>query len=130
MTTTPWPRLRVADWTDTRATLHLWTQIVGKIRMAHAPAANHWWHVTLYPSARGLTTSAVPYRNGSFDIEFDFLADQLVVRTSDGRSRTVALAPRPVSEFYRETMAALSDLGVETTIHAVPNEVENAIPFA
>ena len=70
----------------------MWTQIVGKIRMAYAPPVNHWWHVTLYPSARGLTTSAVPYRNGSFDIEFDFLADELVVRTSDGRSRTVALA--------------------------------------
>jgi hypothetical protein len=130
MDITPWPRLRVADWTDTRDTLHMWTQIVGKIRMAHAPAVNHWWHVTLYPSARGLTTSAVPYRDGSFDIEFDFLDDRLIVRTSDGRSRTVALAPRPVAEFYRETMAALSDLGVETRIHAVPNEVEDAVPFA
>src|SRR3954451_5085396 len=71
-----WPRLRVAGWADTKDTLHMWTQIVGKIRMAHAPAVNHWWHVTLYPSARGLTTSAVPYRDGAFDIEFDFLDHQ------------------------------------------------------
>lgn len=126
----PWPRLRVADWVETRDTLHLWTQIVGKIRMAHAPAVNHWWHVTLYPSVRGLTTSAVPYRDGAFDIEFDFLGHQLCLRTSDGRSRTVALEPKPVSVFYRETMEALTDLGVHTRIHAVPNEVESAIPFA
>jgi len=126
----PWPRLRVADWVETRDTLHMWTQIVGKIRMAHAPAVNHWWHVTLYPSARGLTTSAVPYRDGAFDIEFDFLGHQLRLRTSDGRSRTVALEPKPVAVFYRETMAALAGLGVPTRIHAVPNEVESAIPFA
>ncbi|UWZ59657.1 hypothetical protein Daura_20850 [Dactylosporangium aurantiacum] len=125
-----WPRLRVADWTDTRDTLHMWTQIVGKIRMAHAPAVNHWWHVTLYLSARGLTTSAVPYRDGAFEIEFDLLDHQLRLRTSDGRSRAVALAPRPVAVFYRETMDALAGLGVQTRIHAVPNEVEPAVPFA
>jgi hypothetical protein len=125
-----WPRLRVADWADTKDTLHMWTQIVGKIRMAHAPAANHWWHVTLYPSARGLTTSAVPYRDGAFELEFDFLDHQLHLRTSDGRSRDVALVPRSVAAFYAETMDALAGLGVRTRIHAVPNEVEPAVPFA
>ena len=125
-----WPRLRVADWADTRDTLHMWTQIVGKIRMAHTPAINHWWHVTLYPSARGLTTSAVPYRDGAFDIEFDFLAHRLHLRTSDGGARSVALDAKPVAVFYRETMDALAALGVPTRIHAVPNEVEQAIPFA
>jgi hypothetical protein len=125
-----WPRLRVADWADTKDTLHMWTQIVGKVRMAHAPAVNHWWHVTLYPSARGLTTSAVPHRGGVFDIEFDFLAHRLHLRTSDGGARAVALEPKPVAVFYRETMDALAELGVPTRIHAVPNEVEQAIPFA
>ncbi|MEU8608541.1 DUF5996 family protein [Actinoplanes sp. NPDC048791] len=125
-----WPRLRVGDWADTRDTLHMWLQIVGKIRMAHAPAVNHWWHVTLYPSARGLTTSLVPYRDGGFEIEFDFLDHQLHLRTTDGRSRSVALEPKSVAVFYRQTMAALAELGVATTIHAVPNEVERAIPFA
>ena len=125
-----WPRLRVADWTDTRDTLHMWTQIVGKVRMAHAPAVNHWWHVTLYPSARGLTTSAIPYGTGVFDLEFDFLDHRLRLRSSDGGDRTVALEPKPVAAFYAETMDALAALGVPTTIHAVPNEVDPAIPFA
>jgi len=80
-----WPRLRVADWADTRDTLHMWTQIVGKIRLAHAPLVNHWWQVTLYVSPRGLTTSAIPYGAGAFDIEFDFLDDRLRVRREDGR---------------------------------------------
>ncbi|MFI5891102.1 DUF5996 family protein [Actinoplanes sp. NPDC051513] len=125
-----WPRLRVADWTGTRDTLHMWIQIVGKIRMAHTPAANHWWHVVLYPTARGLGTSAIPYGNGVFDLEFDFLHHRLRVRTSDGRQREVALEAKPVAAFYAETMTALAGLGIETRIHAVPNEVEEAIPFA
>ncbi|WP_097321849.1 DUF5996 family protein [Paractinoplanes atraurantiacus] len=125
-----WPRLRVTDWVETRDTLQMWTQIVGKVRMAHAPAINHWWHVTLYPSARGLTTSAVPYGNGSFEIEFDFLDQVLRMSTSDGRSRTLTLEPKTVAAFYRETMLALAELGVETVIHPVPNEVDPAIPFA
>jgi hypothetical protein len=124
-----WPRLRLPDWADTKDTLHMWTQIVGKIRMAHAPIVNHWWHVTLYISPRGLTTSSIPYRDGAFDIEFDFLGHQLHVRTSDGRGRQVALAPKPVAEFYTETMHALADLGIQTRIHAAPNEVDPAIPF-
>ncbi|MEU7608219.1 DUF5996 family protein [Micromonospora sp. NPDC049204] len=125
-----WPRLRVADWTETRDTLHMWTQIVGKIRMAYMPSVNHWWHVTLYPTARGLTTSAVPYDRGVFDIEFDFVDERLRVRTSDGGSRDVVLEPKPVSTFYRETLEALGALGLKPGIHPVPNEVELAIPFA
>ncbi|MFF7756158.1 DUF5996 family protein [Streptomyces sp. NPDC007971] len=124
-----WPQLRVADWTETRDTLHMWTQIVGKIRLAHAPLVNHWWQVTLYVSPRGLTTSAIPYRAGVFDIEFDFLDHLLRMRSSNGTHRTVALEPRPVADFYRETMQALGELGIETRIQAHPNEVAPAIPF-
>jgi hypothetical protein len=125
-----WPRLRVSDWSDTKDTVHMWTQIVGKIRMAHAPRVNHWWHATLYLSPRGLTTSAVPYGDGAFDIEFDFLDHQLRLRTSDGGRRQVSLGPKPVAEFYTEVMDALGELEVRTRIHATPNEVEPAIPFA
>jgi hypothetical protein len=125
-----WPALRVADWTDTRDTLHMWTQIVGKLRMAHAPLINHWWQVTLYVSPRGLTTGTVPYGDGAFDIEFDFVDHQLLIRTDSGATRQVALEPKPVAAFYRETMAALDSLGVEATIQASPNEVDPAIPFA
>ncbi len=129
-TTTGWPRLRVADWADTRDTLQLWTQIVGKIRMAHTPMVNHWWQAALYVSPRGLTTSSIPHHGGAFDMEFDFIDHRLVVRTSDGADRSVALAPRSVAQFYAETMGALADLGVATHIYATPNEVEPAIPFA
>jgi Family of unknown function (DUF5996) len=125
-----WPRLRLADWADVKDTLHMWTQIIGKIRMAHAPALNHWWHVTLYVSPSGLTTGAIPYREGAFDIEFDFVDHQLHIRTNDGRRGHVALGPKPVAQFFTETMAALGELDIQTRIHAVPNEVEPAIPFA
>ncbi|GAB1640065.1 DUF5996 family protein [Krasilnikovia sp. MM14-A1259] len=125
-----WPRLRIDDWADTKDTVHMWTQIVGKIRMAHTPPVNHWWHVTLYVSPRGLTTSTIPYRDAAFDIEFDFLDHQLHLRTTDGRRRQVRLAPKPVARFYTETMDALADLGIQTRIHAAPNEVEPAVPFA
>jgi hypothetical protein len=90
----------------------MWLQIVDKIRMAHAPAVNHWWHVTLYPTARGLTTSAVPYRDGAFEIEFDFLALRLHLNSTDGRSAVVTLEPKTVAAFYRQTMAALDEIGV------------------
>ncbi|GAA0583545.1 DUF5996 family protein [Paractinoplanes ferrugineus] len=121
-----WPRLNVKDWTETRDTLHMWTQIVGKIRMALTPPVNHWWHVALYPTARGLGTSAMPYADGTLDIEFDFLDHVLRLRTSDGETRTVALESKPVATFYAEVMRALPGV----TIHPVPNEVEHAIPFA
>lgn len=125
-----WPRLLVADWADTRDTLHMWTQIVGKVRLAHAPLINHWWQVTLYVSPRGLTTSAIPYGSGAFDIEFDFIDHRLCVRSSEGAVRDVALAPKPVAQFYSETMRALDELGIQVPIQAQPNEVERAIPFA
>jgi hypothetical protein len=121
-----WPRLNVKDWTDTRDTLHMWMQIVGKIRMELTPPINHWWHVTLYPTARGLGTSSMPYANGTLDIEFDFVDHVLRMRTSDGDTRIVTLESKTVATFYREVMAALPGV----SIHAVPNEVENAIPFA
>jgi hypothetical protein len=125
-----WPELRVQDWAGTRDTLHLWTQIVGKIRMAHAPMLNHWWQVTLYVTPRGLTTSSIPYGHGAFDLEFDFCEHVLRLRTSNGTSANVNLGPKPVAEFYAETFGALGRLGIETVIRAVPNEVEPAIRFA
>ncbi|UNS95646.1 DUF5996 family protein [Streptomyces tubbatahanensis] len=134
MTQTPrtaqaWPRLRVADWSETRDTLHMWTQIVGKVRLAHAPLVNHWWQVTFYVSARGLTTSSIPYGTGAFEIEFDFVDHRLHIRTSDGGTRHVPLAPKPVARFHHETMRALDELGIEAPIQDHPNEVEPAIPF-
>jgi hypothetical protein len=125
-----WPSLRVADWTATRDTLHMCTQIVGKVRLAHAPLVNHWWQATLHVSPRGLTTSAVPYPSGMFDVEFDFVDHMLRIRSSGGGTRSVALRSRPVAEFFVETMGALADLGIETKIQARPNEVEPSIPFA
>ncbi|WP_432542906.1 DUF5996 family protein [Kineococcus sp. SYSU DK002] len=130
MAETAWPALRVDDWTPTRDTLHMWTQIVGKVRLAHAPLVNHWWQATLYVSPRGLTTSAVPHGNGVFDLEFDFIDHHLTARSSSGRSRTVALESKPTAQFYEEVAAALGDLGVHTGIRATPNEVDPAIPFA
>jgi hypothetical protein len=125
-----WPRLRLSDWLETRETVHRWTQIVGKLRLAHAPLVNHWWHATLYVTPRGLTTSSIPYGIGSFDCELDFVDHQLRIRTDDGGVRGVALAPKSVAQFYAETMTALEELGVPTRINARPNEVEVAVPFA
>jgi Family of unknown function (DUF5996) len=129
MSTELWPALRVADWADTRDTLHMWTQIVGKIRMASEPMINHWWQVPLYVSARGLTTSSMPYAHGAFDMEFDFVEHRLDLRASTGGQRSVPLASRPVADFYAETMAALGELGVDVTIRTTPTEVVRAIPF-
>lgn len=125
-----WPGLRLADWAPTRDTLHMWTQIVGKIRLAHAPLVNHWWQVPLYVTARGLTTSAIPHRAGVFDIEFDFCEHRLRIRSSTGATRDIALEPKSVADFYAQTMHALSELGIEVQLQARPNEVELAIPFA
>jgi hypothetical protein len=125
-----WPELPVDEWTDTRDTLHMWTQVVGKIRMAQEPLVNHWWQVPLYVSSRGLTTSAIPYHGELFDIEFDFIDHQLHLRTSRGGRRQVELEPKSVAAFYAETMAAMRELGLDVTIMATPVEVERAIPFA
>ncbi|AQA22436.1 hypothetical protein BTZ20_0391 [Rhodococcus sp. MTM3W5.2] len=128
--TDAWPALRLDDWTDTRDTLHMWMQIVGKIRLQHAPLLNHWWQVTLYVTARGLTTSAIPCGSRLLEIEFDFCDHELRMRTSDGGARRIALEPKSVAEFYAQTVAALGELGVEVRIQAAPNEVVTAIPFA
>jgi hypothetical protein len=126
---TAWPELPLSTWTDTRDTFHLWTQIVGKVRKELAPFVNHWWNVTLYVSARGLTTSIMPAGAIGLEIEFDVLAEMLVLRTTDGRVREVALAPRSVASFYAEVMDTLHELGVHVHINARPNEVEEAIRF-
>lgn len=108
----------------------MWMQIVGKVRLAHAPLVNHWWQVTLYVTPRGLTTSAIPYDTEGFDIEFDFIDHQLLIRTSTGATRSVRLEPKSVAEFYSQTMQALDDLGLPTRIQAHPNEVDPALAFA
>jgi len=125
-----WPALVVADWQDTRDTVHLWTQIVGKVRMAASPHINHWWHVPLYVDARGLTTSLMPHRNRGFDISFDFVEHRLHIRVTDGSSRSMALEPRSVADFYTEFCAHLDALDVAVPIHPSPVEVAEAIPFA
>jgi hypothetical protein len=125
-----WPELPLAEWQATRDTLQLWTQIVGKVRMANEPTVNHWWNVTLYLAARGLTTSLMPHPAGpSFQIDFDFRRHQLDVVTSAGTARSVALAARPVADFYAEVTRGLDELGVGTEIWPVPVEIEGAIPF-
>ena len=124
-----WPRLDYSDWADTCATLHLWTQVVGKVRLALAPLENHWWNVTLYVTARGLTTSAMPYQGRYLQIDFDFIDHQLVLQTSDGRSERIALEPRSVKDFYAEVMRRLRALGVEVQIWTMPVEIPDAIPF-
>ena len=128
---TCWPELRPADWKETYATLHMWTQIVGKIRLELTPKVNHWWNVPLYVSSRGLNTSMIPYGDRHFDMEFDFSEHRLVIRTTDPRRKTasVALAPQSVADFYKKVMAALRSLGIELHIWKMPVEVANPIPF-
>jgi hypothetical protein len=125
-----WPQLRGDDWIQTRETVHMWTQIVGKIRMAHTPMLNHWWHVTLYVTPRGLTTSKIPYGAGAYDIEFDFCDHRLHIRSSNGTAGAVALETKSVAEFHAEVFETLGRLRIEASIRAVPNEVDPAIPFA
>jgi hypothetical protein len=129
VTTDSWPALPLEEWKDTYATLHMWTQIVGKIRLAQTPLINHWWNVTLYVTSRGLTTSAMPYNGRSFQIDFDFIDHSLVIATSDGAIRTIALRPCSVAEFYQQTMTALQSLGMSLTIWTTPVEVRDRTPF-
>ena len=124
-----WPDLPLSAWADTCATLHLWTQVVGKIRLAHAPMINHWWQVPLYVTCRGLTTSPIPYGARTFQIDFDFIDHKLEIRTSKGEIETFALGPRAVADFYSEVMGRLRGLGLETKIWTMPVEIEGAIPF-
>jgi hypothetical protein len=124
-----WPSLPFAEWRETLGTLHMWTQIVGKVRLAQAPPVNHWWQVPLYVNARGLTTSAMPYGERTFQIDFDFLDHKLLIRTGEGDGRDVALAPRTVADFYREFMSQMHALKLDVKIWTTPVEVEKPIPF-
>lgn len=124
-----WPDLPFDEWKDTCATLHMWTQIVGKIRLAQTPWVNHSWHVPLYVTARGMTTSPIPCGERSFQIDFDFIEHELQIRTSDAMDRSMKLHPRSVADFYQELFSQLATLGLDIKIHAAPNEVVDAIPF-
>lgn len=125
-----WPSLPLAAWQDTYATLHLWTQIIGKIRLALAPKLNHWWQSTLYVTPRGLTTASIPCGTRSFQINFDFIEHQLQIDTSDGITKQIALVPRSVADFYQTVMAALSEMGIEVRIWTMPQEIAEPLPFA
>ncbi len=122
-----WPALPYQAWKETYETLHMWTQIVGKVRMELSPFLNHWWHVTMYVTPRGLTTSAIPYRGGSFEVTFDFLEHNLYICTSEGTTKALPLIPRSVASFYREFMDCLHALGIQVTINTLPSEVQSPI---
>ena len=124
-----WPTLPYPEWEDTCTTLHMWTQIVGKVRLALTPWLNHSWHVTLYPTVRGLTTSPIPCGSSAFQIDFDFLSQELVVARDNGESKRLPLQPQTVADFFKELMAALGEIGVEAKFSLKPNEVPTPIPF-
>jgi hypothetical protein len=124
-----WPALPLAEWKDTLETLHMWTQIVGKVRLARSPYMNHWWQVPLYVSARGLTTSPIPFPGGEFEIEFDFIDHLLRFEKSSGETEVLDLAPRSVADFYRHVMHTLQSLDIETRIWPMPVEIPNPIRF-
>ncbi|HVG29040.1 MAG TPA: DUF5996 family protein [Pyrinomonadaceae bacterium] len=123
------PALPFEEWRETCQTLHMWTQVVGKIRLAQTPLVNHWWNVPLYLTARGLTTSAMPYGDRTFQLDFDFVDHRLLFETSDGGTDALPLVPRTVAEFYREVMARLARLGVGVKIWTTPVEVPDPVPF-
>ncbi|MBM1173600.1 DUF5996 family protein [Microvirga arabica] len=125
-----WPELSYPAWRETAATLQLWTQIVGKVRLALTPWLNHGWHVPLYVSARGLTTSPVPFGREVLEIEFDFIAHRLLVRTSRGDERMLALRPQSVAAFHAELFSLLNEIGIRVSINEMPNEVQNPIRFS
>ena len=124
-----WPELPLEAWKDTYATLHMWTQIVGKVRLALSPKINHWWEVPLYVTSLGLTTSPIPYDGGIFEIHFDFIHHKLFMRTSQDAERVITLAPRSVADFYKEFMQCLESLGIHVKIWKMPCEVPNPIAF-
>jgi hypothetical protein len=124
-----WPDLPLDAWSDTCDTLHLWTQIVGKVRIAVTPLINHWWNSTFLVTARGLAAPAMPYARGTFDVIFDFANHRLVIETSDCRIESFALKPMAVADFYAEFMQRLHTLGIDVHIWTMPCEIENAVPF-
>jgi len=124
-----WPDLPYGAWQETCATLHLWTQVIGKIRLAYTPWLNHSWHVTSYLTTRGLTTSVIPHTPHPFEIEFDFIEHQLVITRSDGRRTHIALEPRTVADFYAMVIAALAEMDIPVRITELPCEIPGAIPF-
>ena len=124
-----WPALPLEAWRDTCTTLHLWTQVVGKVRLARAPMINHWWQVPLYVTARGLTTSPIPHGARSFQIDFDFIDHRLAIHASDGALDSFPLEPRSVADFYGEVMGRLRALGLETRVWTMPVEIADPIPF-
>jgi hypothetical protein len=125
-----WPELPLADWRATYATLHMWSQIVGKTRLALAPMENHWWQVAFYLTARGLSTSAMPHGNHGVEVQFDFISHQLLIQVSDGSQRSFSLASMTVADFFAKYMNALHELGIDPSIYASPVEVVTATPFA
>lgn len=127
---TVWPELPYPAWRDTQTTLQLWTQIVGKIRLTQTPWLNHSWHVALYVTSRGLTTSPIPHGDRTFEIQFDFLSSQLIITVSDGSSRKLPLQPQTVADFYTEVTTALTELSVPVRINAHPCEIPGAIRFS
>src|SRR5215208_4623987 len=124
-----WPALPFEEWRETLATLHMWTQVVGKVRLAQAPHLNHWWQVPLYVTPSGLTTSPMPYGQRTFQIDFDLIEHRLSIETNGGDGRALELAPRTVADFYGEFMSLLKELGLDVKIWTTPVEVENPIPF-
>ena len=129
MSSPEWPELPFTEWEQTCDTLHMWTQIVGKTRLALEPLENHWWNVPLYVTPRGLTTSPIPYKEQTFEVHFDFVAHRLCIETSEGREESIPLAGHSVADFYGEYMARLRALGIEVTIHRTPVEFDDPTPF-
>ena len=125
----PWPDLPFSEWQDTATTLHMWTQIVGKVRLAQSPWLNHSWHVTLYVTPRGLTTGTIPHGRHSFSIDFDFVDHQLVIQSSDGHMERVPLESQDTADFYASVMSALDGMGLSVMINTTPNEIAEPIPF-
>jgi uncharacterized protein DUF5996 len=125
----PWPALPLADWKDTYATLHMYTQIVGKIRLALSPRTNHWWGSTLYVDAHGLTTSPMPHGDGIFEIHFDFVEHKLVIQTSEGKVFAMPLKPNTVADFHADLMKGLGSLGIDVSIWKMPVEIPDPIAF-
>jgi len=130
MSVTPaWPSLPLEEWRDTYATLHMWTQVIGKIRLAQAPLINHWWEVPLYVTCRGLTTSPIPHGTRTFQIDFDFIDHRLIIQTSDGAMESLLLQPMSVATFYARVMGRMQALGLPVRIWTMPVEVPNPVPF-